>query len=64
MIETGITKEASYSTKQIKNDQSSILSNHEPYSSFDINLFGCVWLFFFNHGGTEDTEFHRAIFNH
>ena len=37
MIETESTKETSYSTKKFKNDQLSILLNHQPYSSFDLN---------------------------
>ena len=37
MIETESIKETSYSTRKFKNDQLSILSNHQPYSSFDLN---------------------------
>jgi hypothetical protein len=37
MIETENTKETSYSTKKFKNDQLSILLNHQQYGSFDVN---------------------------
>jgi hypothetical protein len=37
MIETESIKETSYSTRKFKNDQLSILLNHQPYSSFDLN---------------------------